>query len=85
MGILDESKQKTKRVAKAAGDKIKDVLIESIESIPADYMADFVEVAAEQRSAVNALLEQRGVSARIGHVVVRMGPPPTVDLIITEG
>lgn len=45
---------------------------------------DFVEVAAKQQAQVNALLQQRGVEARVGEIVVRLGTTPTVDLIITS-
>ncbi|MEM9461507.1 MAG: hypothetical protein AAGF11_45505 [Myxococcota bacterium] len=37
---------------------------------------------AQQRPRVNALLEQRGMEARVGKIVVRLGPPLTVDLVI---
>ena len=85
MGLFDKAEEKTKSVAQAAGEKIKDLLVKSIESLPANHLADFVEVAAKQQAEVNALLEQRGVDARVSRVVVRLGSSPTVDLVIDGG
>ncbi|MEM9458450.1 MAG: hypothetical protein AAGF11_30010 [Myxococcota bacterium] len=84
MGILDKAGEKTKSAAEAVGSKVKELLVKSIESLPPDHLADFVEVAAKQKAQVNALLQERGVEARVGQIVVRLGTTPTVDLIISS-
>ena len=83
MGILDKPKQKLEQVGDKAKDlgetvkgKAKDVILKSIEAVPAEHVADLIMAAAQKKATINALLQDRSADVRVGGIVVRLGPPP---------
>ena len=82
-GALDKASQKASELGGKAKERVKEVVLRSLESIPDGDLAELVAAVGAKQTRINRLLDEQGSRARIAAAQIQAGPPPAVAFVIS--